>query len=281
MKNFYNILIIFTLISSCGDMDQKKYSQLEDLRVLAIEADFSEINTAQDVIVTPYISYPIGGDTTLDISYKACLNPGIEFGAEVSCDSYPASQVISGASTYTTSTIGAANFYTGQINPITLSIPASAFAFLASLDSKTQFNGYDFIMILTISDQNNSTQTITSLKRISLTTRVTADLNANPSISGAIQNNGIDLTTMPTSIANLTIDGLSAAESYQSETNTGTTNFTEQMLVSWFSNVGEFQFSRSDRDQSLEFDPQGATAGVIIGVYRDNRGGVKIIRLVL
>lgn len=261
---------------SCGDDDMKKYSRLEGLRILALTADTPEINTASTVAITPYLSYTDGGDTTLDISWEACLDPGIIYGAAISCDSY-ANPLDNGTDTFNTNTIGSANFYTGPMNAINVSVPASAFAYLATVNSKTQFNGIDVIVIVTISDQG-SNNSIKTFRRIKLTTK-SSGLNTNPTISGNIQDAGVDLAAYPTAKANLTIDDLSDGESYLYQGPDGNSTLTENMLITWFSNVGEFQFSRVDKDEAVQYSPSGSS-GVLVGVYRDNRGGVAIIRSV-
>lgn len=268
------VLWILFILVSCGD-DQKKYYRLENLRVLGIQADSPQLNTSANVTLTPFISYTNGGDTTLDISYKLCLDPGIAFGAAVSCDG---NEIDQGVSTFNTSTIGSANYYTGEIDPITVNVPASALAFLATLPVKNQFNGYDLLFIITLTDQADSSQRVETFKRISLTTK-TSELNTNPTISGAIQSNGVDISGFPTGKTKLGISGVSAAQNYQSQGNNGVSSFNENQFVSWFANSGEFQFSRVDTDETVEYDTS-ATSGVIVGVVRDGRGGVAFIRSV-
>lgn len=267
-------ILIFTL--SCGDDEMKKYSKLEGLRILAITADTPEINSSATVAITPYLSFTDGGDTTLDISWEACIDPGIIYGAPISCDSYP-SPLDSGTTTFATNTIGSANFYTGAMSAINVSIPASAFAYLATVSSNLQFNGVDVIVIVTISDQNSSSS-IKTFRRIKLTSK-TSGLNTNPTIGGNIQNNGVDLSAYPSATANLTIDGLSSAEDYDYEGPDGASTLSETMLVSWFSSSGEFQFSRASENEAVKFTPSG-NSGVLVGVYRDSRGGVAVIRAV-
>jgi hypothetical protein len=271
--------VLLFLLVSCGNDDLKKYSRLEGLRILAITADAPEINSAATVNLTPYLSYTNGGDTTLNVSYEACIDPGIAFGAEVSCDTYEPAQVVTGSTTYNTSLIGSANYYTGPMASIGVAIPASAFVALGLLDSDLQFNGVDMLVIFTITDQSNPSATLKVLKKISLTSK-TSGLNNNTTLGGDMQVNGSNIAAFPTSKVNLSLDSPSAGESYDFITADGLTTLNERTSISWFSNVGAFQFSRTDADEAVEFDPEGATAGVLVGVYRDNRGGVVVIRKV-
>lgn len=270
----YLLPLLFILVS-CGDDDMKKYSKLEGLRILAIEADTPQINAAGAVNLTPYLSYPEANDTTLDISYTACIDPGIAYGAALKCDT----PIVSSSTTFSTAIADLQNnFYTGAMSPITINVPAASFTYLGTLPSDTQFNGYDIIVIFEISDQANSSQKIKTFKRISLTTKGGADLNANPT-AGNIQANGANITSFPSGKVDIKLDSPSDPEAYQIEASSGLTNLTESMTVTWFSNVGEFKFSRTDKDESVEFDPKSATSGVFVAVYRDNRGGVVIKRV--
>lgn len=274
-------LLITVLLVSCGEDDMKKYSKLSGLRILAIEAGTGsvgapQINSAQNVDVTPYLSYPEANDTVLDVSYKACIDPGIAYGAEIKCDT----PIQSNTATFNTNTLSG-DFYTGPMDTVTITSAnlVAPFAYLSSLSSSIQFNGVDLIVIFTITDQADSTKTIKTFKRISLTTK-TSGLNTNQSFI-TIQNNASNLTSFPTTTANLSISSPDNGQSYQVEGSSGVTTLTETMTVSWFSNVGEFKFSRSDKDESVEFDPKGESTGVFVAVYRDNRGGVKVVKVKL
>lgn len=266
-------LLLCLLLLSCGMDDQKKYYRLEGLRMLAISADNPEINSASTVTLTPYLSYTDGGDTTLDVSWEACLDPGISYGAEIKCDT----DLDSGSDIFNTATLNSV-YYTGPMNTISVNIPTSAFTYLASINSETQFNGVDVIVIVQITDQNNSSSTLKTIKRIKLTSK-TSGLNINPTISGNIQSNGSDLSSAPAGKVNLSLDGLSSAESYSYQATSGLATLDERMLVTWFASFGEFTSSRTDPDESTEFDPQGGTTGVLVGVYRDGRGGLAIKRV--
>ena len=272
-----NYLILLILVFSCGNDDMKKYSRLEGLRILAIAADKPEINAATTVNITPYLSYTDGGDTTLDITYEACIDPGIAYGAALNCDSYTSLQKISGSTTFNTATIGSGNYYTGEMSSISIAVPAWAFAALSQLDDDLQFNGIDFIVIFNISDQNDSTKNLKVIKRISLTSR--AVLNTNPSVTDILAD-GNSLIAFPNSKVTLSLSGASDPESYDYQGATGLEVLTEEMAISWFSNVGEMQFSRTDREEGVNFDPKDKSEGVIVAVYRDNRGGVVILRKV-
>lgn len=264
-------LITLTFLS-CGD-EFTEQSKLGKLRVLAMTADKPEINAATTVLVTPLISFVDGGDTTLDYTWEACPDPGIDFGADVNCDSATAALKLTGTGSFATSGLSAAK-YTGVATNISLVIPAAVFTYLGTLDSDLQFNGVDYLLILKYTDQTSG-QEATGLKRIKLSTKASGDLNTNPTV-GAIQFNGVDIAAFPASEGKITVSNLSAAESYSNQTNVGLRTFTENMYVSWYSSAGEFLFNRTDIGEENTYTPSG-TDGVFVAVYRDGRGGIATI----
>jgi hypothetical protein len=263
------LFIVLVLLYSCGD-DFTKQSKLGKLRVLAIQADTPEINAAGTVTLTPLISFVDGGSTTLNYSWVACPDPGIDVGAPVSCDSATTALKLSGSGTFNTATL-AGTYFTGNATAIAVAIPATAFTYLATLSTNIQFNGLDYIALVTYSDPTSGSTT-TALKTIKLSTRTNPELNVNPT-TGAIQFNGSALATYPTAEGTMTVASLSAAETYSVKTTTGTSTITEDMYISWHSNVGEFTFNRTDVSTENKYKPEGTT-GIFVIVYRDGRGGI-------
>lgn len=264
-----NCLFILLLLVGCGDEFEKPY-ELGKLRVLAITANTPEINAASAVTLIPLISYVDGGNTTLNYTWEACPDPGIDFGADANCDDAAAALTLNGGSTFNTATLGA-SYFTGNATNIVVNIPAQAFVYLGTLDSNIQFNGLDYLVIVTYTDQTNGNST-KALKRIKLSTKAGGTLNTNPNFT-AIQFNGSNLVTFPSSKGSMTISGPSAPQSYSLQTSSGLKSFSEDMVVSWYSSRGEFLFSRRSPGQSNEYDPSG-NVGVFVAVYRDSRGGI-------
>lgn len=268
MKVIY--LIFLFLFIACGGDDFPEQSELSGLRVLAITADTPEINNAATVTLTPLISFVDGGNTTLDYSWEACPDPGIDFGAELNCDSSPAAVKLSGSSTFAMAGL-AANYYTGYATNISIAVPTAAFTYLGTLNSDIQYNGLDYVVIITYSDQGSDAQ-LKTVKRIKLSTKAGGDLNTNPSF-GTIQNNGSNLVAYPTSEGTFTISSPSNPQSYDLQTNVGLRSFNEDMFISWYSSTGEYLFNRTDVGENNTFTPSGST-GVFVAIYRDGRGGV-------
>jgi hypothetical protein len=268
MKVFYFISTL--LFISCGADDFPEQSELAGLRVLAITADTPEINSASTVTLTPLISFVNGGNTTLDYSWEACPDPGVDFGAPLNCDSAPAAVKLSGSSTFSMATLSG-SYYTGNATNISVAIPAAAFTYLSSLNSDIQFNGLDYIVFITYSDQASDAE-LKVIKRIKLSTKAGGELNTNPSF-GTILNNGSNLVAYPSSKGTFTISSPSSPQDYDLQTNVGLRSFKEDMFISWYSSTGEYLFNRTDIGEENTFTPRGNT-GVFVAVYRDGRGGV-------
>ena len=263
-------LLILFLLMGCGDDNFREQSELGRLRVLAISADTPEINSAATVTLTPIISYVDGGGANLNYTWEACPDPGIDFGADIDCDDAASSLKLTGSGSFNTNTL-AASYFTGAASTIGVNVPAAAFVLLGTFDSDIQFNGIDYLTIITYTDPGNG-NSVKAFKRIKLSTKAGGSLNTNPTFS-SMTFNGSALGAYPTSKGDFDISGASSGQSYDVQTNVGLRSFTENMFISWFSSTGEFLFNRTDVGEDNEFKPSGST-GVFVAIYRDGRGGV-------
>jgi hypothetical protein len=272
MKYLFNSLCVFSLCItavSCGNDDFPERSKLGGLRVLSISADTPEINASTTVTLSPVISFVDGGNTTLNYTWEACPDPGLDFGADVNCDSSAIALKQTGSGTFNTSALSG-SFFTGVATSISVPVSAGVFTYFSSLDSDLQFNGIDYIVVIKYKDQSSEAK-IEVLKRIRLTSK-TSGLNINPSF-GSITFNNSALLAYPTAEGDITISSPSAAETYSRITNVGLKSFSEEMYISWYSSSGEYLFNRTDVGEDNTFTPEGST-GVFVAVYRDGRGGV-------
>ena len=284
LNNLFVFFISF-LILSCGNDDFKQQSKLGELKVLALAANTPEINSGSTLAIniTPLVSYVDGAGVTLDFTWEACPDPGIDFGANINCDSSQSALNQSGTGTLNTSalidTAGATvPLFTGFApTPITLNVPASVFSvYLPLLDTTLQFNGVYYLFIITYTDPNNGKK-ISAIKKVKLSTQASGDLNLNPSFANILFNN-LALSVYPTGVGTLLLDTASSAQTYTQITNVGTKTFSEDMFISWYSSSGEFLFNRTDVGEENTFTPDG-TSGVFVAVYRDSRGGIfSIVR---
>ena len=285
MKTFISILLLLLisfssiLLFGCSNDKLKKYSKLEDLRILGITSSAPEINSAQVITLTPYLSHPEGGNTTIKISYVACPDPGLAYGADVDCDDFSSPLLIEGNSTYSTSILTASEFYTGSMSDISVTIPAQAFIYLNSLSESKKFNGIDYLFIFTFYDTNNPSSKINAVKRIKLSNKDNSELNTNPSFTGNIEADGNAIENFPTSKRELKVTSFSQEESYQYKSQSGTDSFDEKYTVTWFARGGTFDFSRTDISEGNNFDPRGQS-GVIVVALRDDRYGIAFKKIV-
>ena len=272
LNNLFVFFISF-LILSCGNDDFKQQSKLGELKVLAISADKPEMNATGLLTLTPLISYIDGAGASLDYTWEACPDPGIDFGADINCNSALAALKKSGNTSFATSGLSG-SFYTGNATDITFTVEPSVFTYRDSLSSTIQANGFNYLFIITYTDPANGNK-ITALKKILISNRTT--LNTNPNFTDILFNNST-LAAYPTAEGQLLLSNPSAAETYTQLTNVGTKTFSEDMFISWYSSSGEFLFNRTDVGEENTFTPEG-TSGVFVAVYRDSRGGIfSIIR---
>ena len=271
-----NLIFLF-LLTSCGMDDFRDKSKLEGLRVLALTANTPEINSASTVTVTPLISYINGSGASLDYSWEACPDPGVDFGADFNCDDSLSALKLSGSGTFNTSTLSA-SFFTGNSTDISLVIPAAVFTYLGTLNSDIQFNGLDYILFVKFLDSSKDIST-SAFKKIKLSTKASGNLNTNPTFSG-VQFNGNALTSYPSNKGTISISTASNPQSYSLVSSSGTKVFEEDMFFSWYSSDGKYLFDRTDVGENNDFTPDGGS-GVFVIVYRDSRGGVATSTLSL
>lgn len=274
MKSLVSRVISYFIFSclfiSCGGDDFTEQSKLSNLRVLAITADSPEINSAATVTLTPLISYVNGAGASLNYSWEACPDPGIDFGAELNCDSSIVPLKVSGSGSFDTSTL-ASSYFTGNATNIAVNISSDVFTYLATTTSDIQFNGLDYLVFITYADATTS-ESIKALKRIKLSSKTGGELNLNPTM-GSIQVDDSNLSAYPISKSSMTLSTLSPPETYSKQTNIGQQSFTEDMYISWYASSGDYLFNRTDIGEANTYTPSGST-GVFVIVYRDGRGGV-------
>lgn len=266
----YPLAIAFLFVQSCGNDNFSRQSELGGLRILAITADTPEINSQGSVNLSVLLSFVDGANTSLNYSWEACPDPGIDFGASIDCSSSPAALKQSNTGSFDTSSL-AGSYFTGVANTISVPISATLMAYFSALDSDLQFNGVDYIFIIKYSD-TNSAANAQAIKRIRLSSKSNSELNINPSFGG-ISFEGSPLVSYPGQVGEMILSSLSSAQVYSKITNIGLKTFTEDMYISWYSSTGEFLFNRTDPQEVNTFTPK-ENSGVFVAVYRDARGGI-------
>lgn len=272
MKSFYLIILLPLLIFSCGDDSFKKVEALGNFRLLGILADSPEVDPNGDlsVDVQVLVSDIDGGGRTIQGTVQTCIDPGISFGAQVSCDYDPTSIPINYDIDFQNDAgLGAANLYTGLTNTLTVNVPATL---LTGRSSRDQFNGVGYIVIFKFTVDGKE---VKAFKRIVATNR--GALNQNPVISDLLLNSA-SIVTFPTNGDELLVTS-DAPETYSYRTSDDVTEVrTESLQVAWYTSQGEFTLAKTNIDESTKYDSYSSSgASLVMAIVRDERGGLDFI----
>ena len=198
--NLLTYLVILSIsVSACSSDTMPRYSIIQGLRTLALVADSPEINfdgtnfTPNSVNLTPTISDLYGSGRALSFNLYWCLDPGIGLGVIPSCDGNPSAvrdaTLQNVAITAPSGTFSAPN-YTGSLAPIPLNFTsgfmgAGAFSYytarFASLSGAQLYNGYSILVFFELYPTGDTSQKITSFKRIVFSGPSKTFKNTNPS----------------------------------------------------------------------------------------------------
>ena len=258
--------------SSCSD-GLPKYVLLGDLRVLAIKADPPEIAPGASSTITPWLSDIKGAGRTLTVTAVGCVDPGIGFGADASCDGRPDA---------TSLTQGSVNLsgpeFTGATSSFSVTVPTDILQSRLPFD---QFNGVAYLIQYTVSASDGST--VKSLKRVMVSNSTSP--NSNPSLTQILAD-GAAFSTRPANPVQLQADfpatGPQGPENYsRMQVDANLTNLTETFVTTWFISEGTVQYERTDGATQTKFTPAAtsttpATRLQVIAVLRDGRGGEDI-----
>lgn len=275
IKYFIVLVVLSVFVGSCADDDFPEYVELKELRVLALQAGASgapsEYSPGDAVTITPYISDYFGGARAITFEAFACVDPGITVGVEPTCEGVPGA--VSVAS-------GAANTpaveRTGSSNSFVVNIPATI---LAQRSAADQYNGVNYLVTYKLSA---GSEVVQSFRRILVSEATKTTKNNNPQTT-AILANGVALTTLPAGAVGLSMAYTAGSlETYDSKkSDLSLVNSTESLATTWFRTDGELEFYRTVNSDTTTFTPP-ATApsgrqALIVGVTRDDRGGVTVL----
>ena len=269
------LLISFILLSGCGDDKFSRVEELQGFRILGVIATAPEVapNGMSDLQLI--VSDQSGGGRVITGTTQSCIDPGISFGANVSCAHDPAT--VNG--TYTIdmandADLGSANLYTGVAAQIvSVIVPATIFL---GRSARSQFNGVGYITIFNFQVDGKN---ISTFKRVTATNRVA---NTNPSISDVFLNGSPLTTTKPDKDDKLKV-AVSAPETYTFENVDGSQEVkTEEQAVAWYVSYGEFDKPKSEVEEDVKYlsNSPGSTM-VVVTLVRDERGGIALQRIVL
>lgn len=276
MKLNHCFLIIASLIiTSCSSEELPKYELLTGLRVLAMIADQPEAAPGATVIITPHVS-DITETAGLTYQAVACIDPGVAYGADPSCDNNATSVNLASGSI---STLTVAKAFTGPADQISVTIPLEAVIF-ANRSAQQKHNGVAYLIDYRIS--NSRGEVVKAVKRILVSSRSVK--NSNPTLIDIVSN-GLSISSLPVgTTANLVpeIAG-SPAEAFDLMLEDGTLRSEqEELLTTWFITDGELAAPRTLGVKSVEYNgPSAAPTGrdaFIYAIMRDGRGGATVVR---
>lgn len=265
------LLLLLLLLAGCSNTDFPKVEEVIGFRIVAIEADNSEVAPGAATNVRLFIADPVGAGRTVNFTYEACIDPGVGVGAEVKCD-HDASAA-SGNLNVDTSLLGTMN--TGATANVGVTVPATILAGRSSIE---QFNGVGYLVIFTATVDG---QEFKAFKRI-LGTNRGGTLNTNPSITQVQLNGAVLAATKPQKSDALNVIA-DTPESYQAILVDGTTeNREEEYQVAWYVSKGEFDKPKARVGESVEYRNNPPAGNMlVIAVLRDDRGGVDVQSVVI
>ncbi len=275
LRILISIALLALLQASCADNDFPEYIELKELRVLALQAgstgSAAEYSPGDSVTITPIISDYFGGSRALNYEAFACVDPGLSVGAEPSCDGVPGAESV-GSGTATTP----ATQRTGSSSTFSVNIPSTL------LDQRSAADKYNGVNYLVTYKLTAGSEVVRSFRRILVSETGKAGKNNNPQTTGILAN-GAALTTLPAGQVELSVSyPAGSVESYSAKKSDGSlASATESLTTTWFRTDGELKFYRTvTTDTSTYTPPAAAPAGrqaLIVGVTRDDRGGVTVL----
>jgi len=273
-KIFRLIPLLVTLsLSSCSRPSFSNFNQLGGLRILTIEAlsNQSEVNPGTTVTLQPVVSDLNAGGRTINVTIKACVDPGVDIGADPEC----INPDITSTSSFSTTTLSSNGTYTGEAPTFTVTVPAAP-ANYVNAPAYEQYNGVSYLIIYSLQASDGST--VTAFKRIMVSSPGKIAKNLNPNFA-SIAGNGVPLGTnnvYNAATLKLVPSFQNAPETYQVMNLDGSfSTQIETLTTTWFITDGSMQYQRTTNGDSNQWQPEkpltrGAT---MVVVSHDGRAG--------
>ncbi len=281
MKNLVFKVICYLIcltVFSCSKDDFPEFNKIESARVITLIADTPEVNPGAAVTITPVIS-DLQATTSPKDSVQVCIDTGIAFGAEPSCENNPSKSVLFSERILTLP--GGSDNWTGLADSFVVNIPSSTILF-NQRSLQDQYNGINFLVEYIFYPSNS--KAIKSLKRIVVSTNLKIQKNTNPLVSN-IYSEGLPFTNLPLGASvNLTTDiNSTSLESYDQKLSDGTSRaLQEDLTTTWFITDGKTKSARTVfQDSNLHTRPSESPIGrssYIMAVVKDSRGGVGVVK---
>jgi hypothetical protein len=270
IQNFLSPLLFLGVFLAACSGSLPSYTTIDDLRVLTLKAEPPDVSAGATLTVTPLISDVNGAGRTLQYSAVGCLDPGLLYGAEATCEGSATLVTLASATSFTLSSPA----YTEAGPSISVPIPTTVAIRRSTADL---YNGVAYLFVYTVTAPDG--KTVKAVKRLIASTRTTR--NSNPVLSDIVTDASVSLgSTLPG--AEVTLKASHAAgvqESYDLMRVDGTkVDVTEKVITTWFLSDGTMAIKATLEGETNVFTPPTtkptAHSTVIVGVTRDGRGGV-------
>ncbi len=274
IKYLVRLAIPLLIFSGCSNNNFKKFSELGDLRILAVVADIPEVDgnstSPVSVTLTPYISDVTAAGRIFNVNVFSCLDPSFSQLGDVGCDN-PQVEAYPNGNTFDAGTLAATNF-SGAMDAITISIPNPS-VLIAGYSNQQKHNGISYLVAFAL---ESGGEELTVIKSISISTR--AVLNTNPVIQDILLD-GSSIGSGPTTSGelDLTYTAPGSPEAYSEMLSDGSfESRTESYVTTWFYSDGEVSPARILENQKSFYEAKNTSPIGLIGVLRDRRGGVDV-----
>ncbi len=263
-----------TFLAACSNSDLPDAFRLDRFRVLAVLADRAEVGPAENVLLTPILSDVAGEGRPITFTAEACLDPGVGFGAEPSCEESPTRVVLA---TDAPVTGLSAPHYTGAVtSTLSVIVPPEEVVF-AQASERARFNGVNYMVTFAFSFSDETVSR--AFRQIPVSERSVK--NESPAYGTTpLLGDGDPLTESPASEVSLTPSFRGGSvESYEEIRDDGeTVTKTEKLETSWYIADGDLSLSVTDGEEPTLFTPPlEAPEGrglLFVTITRDGRGGV-------
>lgn len=267
---------------ACSEDNFKKYVALQELRIVALVgnngSNKSEVGPGASLTITPWVS-DVTETSGLQFSWQACVDPGLNNGAEPNCDNNSsATSVTTGSIT----TLNSGNTFTGAADSFVVNIPAQI---LTGRSAQQQYNGVNYLVLYSVT--NSSGKTVKSFKRVVVSGAAKTNKNTNPQIT-QVNANGSAISSLnanQTYSLNAVLSG-SSQENYQVLNGDGSyTNLVEEIQVTWFYSDGSTKYYRTINQETTDYTTPTSYPSTrnsfVIAVARDPRGGLSVLKTVI
>ena len=265
-------LYLLLVLAACNVANFETFSQLGDLRIMAIVADTPEVdgNRTDDVqvMLTPYISDIDAAGRKFVVTVVTCLDPGLSQGAMPRC-AKPQIVAYPNANTFDTRRLAEDN-YTGAMDAVTVTI-ANPKRQITARSEQQKYNGINYLVIFNLVSGSTN---LTAVKAITITTRQM--LNSNPEIDTLSLDHALATTTRTPTALDISFTTTGKQERYQEMAADGSVSSqSEAYFITWFYSTGKVKPSRVLLDQSASYTAS-ADSDTLVAVVKDRRGGSDV-----